>query len=237
MEKTLFTKEETLDFIDFLRKKENVTLDDQILHRRSFFNRWEENTYQRAKMLLDVIRKAKSTQNAYGEIAHLEAKQNNLWRTFPPGGYMFSEDWEEYQKTHPGELPEHIRKWSNASKGLSSRNIIFQLFPTEYLLFKHRHESEDEQKLTVTEVSLKGWLNGYRYQRSDIQRAQAGLDEQLPPAEKKVMLSYSSSTSGIGPEEGIVMAKYLCEVCDLDRICIYDMDEDNAIVVKKERHK
>ena len=239
-EKKEFSKGETLAFIDWLRTRENVIIDENIIQRHSFFNRWKENTSGKAKAFLDVIRKAQSTQMAYEAIAHLKGRENCLWKTFPEGGYMFQEDWEEYRETHPDPLPEHVQKWQEKANGLHSRanglyrrSILFELFPTEYLIFQHRYETIEEQKLTVSEIQLSGAYNAYRYRFFDAKTMDERIGQSIAPAAKKISLFFSSEASGIETSDVVPMAKFLCETYGLDQVCIMDKNADTVTVVRK----
>lgn len=149
MAKEKYTKEETLAFIEYLRSKSDVIIDQILIPRHSFFNHWVEDTSKRAKEVFSVLMKAGNTEQAYGYLAHEKAKLNCLWKTFPQGGYMFKEDWEEYQQEHTEPLPEKVQAWAKKHTPLESRSIVFDLFPTEYQLFKQRAETEENARLTA----------------------------------------------------------------------------------------
>lgn len=236
MIQSTYTKEETLSFIDYLLKKEPVILDDQCFSFRSFFNSWTETTYHLAKDMLDMIRSAGCASRAYSRIAHESAKNNSLWKSFPEGGYMFTEDWEEYKCTHPSPLPPHIQKWEKHGNFLASRSIVADLFPTEYLIFLHRFESPDDQKITVSKIHVPLAGSSYReyqYTKRKIENRESKISQAIGENPQRMVLSVSSKESGIKISDFVPLAKFICQTFHVEQVCLEDRDETNIIVVNK----
>lgn len=155
---------------------------------------------------------------------------------------MFKEDWEAYEAQNPQPLPEHIVRWKQKatdrwSGSLDSRAHLFELFPTESLIFSHRFEDPSEQKLTVTEVSAAGLDNGYRIERNEAEKLDRWLREETSPDPKRMTLCFASSASGLEKDEVISMVKNLFQHLEVDQIHVADYDCDDLEEFRKEEHR
>lgn len=148
------TREETIQFIDYLMKKENVVVDEYIIRGRNPYN-------NRVYFLMEVLEKIKKCDNA--ETAYKKTPMiytswgtNCLHKLFPQISYL--EDLDEYlaalnieeserknylraaggmyknmlKKKEITPLEGDIHLYLKASKHMLSREFFSRRFPTEY---------------------------------------------------------------------------------------------------------
>lgn len=227
------TKEEMLAFLEYLKEKKDVILDQQEGGKK-IFHISRDSSYYKAKQYLAVLMASKSTLEAYRTLAHLQARKNPRWKIFPEGGYLFKEDWEELREHTPWPLPENVARWeAEGTHVLESRQVLFDLFPTEYLLFQHGQADADEPKITVREVSLEGAYHYYRAEKNETDKLRRAIKETVIAEPRRVTLCFSSEESGITMEQVISMSKFLCETHQLDQVHIVDHNKDTITVIRR----
>ena len=64
------SREEALSFISYLKDKDEIIVESQIVVNRTMFNRYVVDLYHRAQEMADIIRKSRSSLEAYQSIAH-----------------------------------------------------------------------------------------------------------------------------------------------------------------------
>lgn len=181
----MHTKDETIAFLGYLKRKDPIVLESDLIVGRTFFNAFMKNIYAEAAPLSDIIRKSPSVGDAYRYIAHRYAKRNSLWPTFPELAYIFSEDLIEHMNveddSEKAELTEKLRlmdfagcdlkkhlpismtPWIDNGVTLCSRDVLFESFPTEYQMFLHEHYEPSGSTFTISEHDAsEGAFNGYR---------------------------------------------------------------------------
>lgn len=219
---------ELLEFLEYLREKDDVIIESQIIHYRTLFNRHTADKGIYARYLLKVIKKARSAEEAYRMVAHEKAKQNSLWKTFPEGGYMFREDFEELLEQEPemGNDPVII-KW-RVNGTLETREVIKEYFPTEYVNFIFRLFDQSEGDAAVISYSNKGAFNYYRSEKDKIRKAEKDTGVTVT---KRITIGYSGEDAGADIEKMITVAKFICGHLGIDAVNIADYDRDDVICV------
>ena len=221
---------ETLEFIEYLRTKEDVMIESQILHERSMFNLYKLDMSAYAAKLLDMIKHAGSAAAAYRAVAHDTARQNSLWKTFPEGGYMFREDFDEYLSDHPDALLDKaIKKWYSNGK-LASRALFREYFPTEYVRFSMRLCDDDTERYAVAKKSLAGAYNYNRYLLDKVHRAVENPQNKIT---RSVTIGFNGDETGRDASELIPIGKLICEQYGIECVYIADYTNDEIIHVRK----
>ena len=222
---------ETLEFIEYLRTKEDVMIESQILNLRTFFNRYKLDMGVRARVLLGIIKRARSASEAYRAVAHETAKQNSLWKTFPEGGYMFHEDYDEFIEENPDVLKDEvIQKW-HSNGWLESRDIFQNYFPMEYVRFSMTLADPDSENFAVISRSVNtGAYNYYRQLKTNVCLAEQNMDNKIP---KNVTIGYDSNECSIDLNKLIPLCKLICEQCGAECVSIADYSSDEVVNVYK----
>ncbi len=232
MQQSCYTKEETVDFIKYLREKENPLIESQIIYRKSFFNHRYRDMSDRARDMLRKIKGAESPAEAYKTIAHDGAKTNSLWKTVEGAGYMFSEDFDDFIAAFGDEIPPKIAKWrDNQGNGtLESRSVIFEHFPTEYVTYLSGKFGIKKGDFTTYEIDKNGIYPGYRREAEFLKRIGK---ENVPMQKNHVVIGIKSADGTINAEDFLPLAKYVCNTTGTEEVRITDFDSDTVILVKK----
>ena len=248
------TKQETLDFIDYLKRKDDVILESHVFYVRTFFNSYEHDTLPYAKHLLKVIKDAPGVVDAYRAVAHESGKRNSNWKAAPEISYMFYEDFVEYIEAIDGigrcekdrimcltnggssrkiivkeSVPDGVKKWLASYSPMIERKVFVEYFPTEYLnfLFEKRQLAEESY---VVSVQDDGGSNVF-YRKANILREL--VDRENKFQSKTAVIGFNDETGDIAPEKCEKIGKFLCEQLGIEQICLKNYASDGVMVIKR----
>lgn len=169
------SKEETLDFIGYLMKKEDVIIEERT-ERRGLLSGYLFDYAPLERETLAAIKRAESAEAAYNVLAFEKAKLNCRRKEFPISSGWMEEDLTEFvislgfdgadagditlcveNRTFKGSkwmkdkrLPDDFKIWARACPCfLRSRSYLPDLFGNEYEIFRGRRENkaaDDEKK-------------------------------------------------------------------------------------------
>ena len=210
----MLTKEETLSFIAYLQKKDNVIIESQPHYSRTFFNRTVVDTYPAAERILGLIKNAQIPIEAYRAVAHDKARFNGGWRLHSEYAYSFREDLEEAGESEASDLV------------LETRDIFKKYFPTEYLLYLY--ETFDGSAQFVTSVE-QGTTNNLTLVGNEFETKMVGsVSDQA-----RLNIAYNSNISPIDEDKLRSVAEFLCEVLSRDRVILTDLGKNTVTTVRK----
>ena len=245
-----FSKKETLDFIDYLRGKENVTIESRIEERRTLFSHYSYDSATEIGKALETIKSGKTAMGAYCALAAKKAKLNSNYRLIPEFGYIFYEDiieylmnigFEEEEAAHlcfviqsrgfknsrwkaDSRLGTDFAAWAASSMGfLDSREMIFNLFRVDYLEYLHKNTVSDETDFTVTRHTVRGAYNGYAY----LTRSMTGKQDD------GFIIGYRDTGKNVTAESITALCAFLLKQTDLPEVIARNLDEDEVITVRR----
>jgi len=243
MTQNKLSKQETLEFIEYLRTKPDVLIESQLIRRRTMFGHSDVDLSDNAKVLLDLIKKSPTAIDAYRTVAHRHGRMNSLWRTNESLSYMFEEDLEEYLETYPEAMNDIIFKRWRANGRLESRDIFVNYFPTEYIRYCNHLYSKEEQKTSVTVLPYKPHQNIFGDlafltldgDRKAFERRVESGEPENKISKKRLTLGFDGKTSGLDAEKMIFIARFIAEQLDLDDVSICDSCIKDIYVVHREK--
>lgn len=249
----IIPRDELLDFINYLREKENVAIESRVEIKRTMFNTYRYSVGALAENELKRIKSSSSAEQVYEKCSAELAKKNSNWKVIPQFGYICEEDLFEYLVTVPGlsqqeakeltlcienrvfkrsawekdeRLSTNFKTWARASGGfLRTRDYLPNLFRLEWLEFCHRNTASDATTFTVTEQSTRGAYNGYAYLTSRLMGASGdGL-----------ILGYRDNTNQLDKEKLILLAELLLKETGMPEMWVRNMNEDKLTVIKQKK--
>ena len=249
-EPIVYSREETLAYIDYLRNKPYITIDSRVERYRTMFNRYNRSIGTIALRMIEKICSAKSAVDAYHRIAAEKAKYNSSWKLIPELGYIFSEDLGDYivglgfsedeaksvaaeiqfgnfkksQWKDDPRLPVEFVAWAGNSKvPLESRSIIFNLTRFDYIEYKHRTQVTDQTKFTVTKCGLEGLHNAYKYMTKGIE----GLGNDC------FVIGYRDAEGVVPTEDLIELCEFLMQSTGMPEVILRNITEDEVTVIEE----
>ena len=241
------SKNEMLAFLGFLQHK-TIIIDSQIIHYRTFFNRYTKDLREEALEIAKIVTESTSPIEAYKRLAHRKAKNNCLWKTVPEFGFMFAEDIYDYLeekfghngkevlddivsgKYEKGKYKEpfsaELTAWARVGVVPARRGDILNYFPTEYMNFCYENYECKDNPYLVQKISNKGAYNGYGWEAHKVRMA---------TEPNKLCISYDSAKNPIPETDVINAAKMLISALDLDRVNIHDFSTEYTVVVRNQK--
>ena len=246
-------RKEAIDFLDYLRRKEQVTVESVVQVHKTFFNTCTIPIAPIAAETLAVIKKAGSGEAAYAALAARKAKANCMWKLVPELGYAFSEDLVEYlmatgfSAERASEIAGVIEKRKFRQFYKDCRQEDREKFPENFAVWASASPGALESRELLASLFRAEYLE-YLH-RTSPPESTVLVTKDVPLAGKYNQYRYLSSKltgkSGdcivIGFRDGkdryeerlVAEAELLCKDTDCPEIWIRNFDRDCITVVKK----